>query len=396
MTAPRSTIAFVTPRYGEDVRGGAEHGARRLAESLVAIAGWDVEVFTTCALDARTWAQHYEPGTGELNGVTVHRFVASERDPDFDQFSGPLLRHPELVSPEDESEWFRRQGPVSDELISAVAASQAAHIAFYPYLYHPTVAGMPPVMDRAILHAAAHDEPPLRLPVFQKLFGDVPALAFHTDGERRMVESSFPVAAKPQIVSGLAPDPVAGSAVDARATVGLDADRPYLLCLGRVDDGKGTRVLADFFRVWKDRHPRDDIALVFAGPVVHEPPAHPDIVVAGPVSDEVKWGLLEGADLLINPSGNESFSIVLMEAWAAGTPVLVNERCEATVEHVERSGGGLTFDGYVGFEVALEELRRDAAIGEDFAAAGKAYVDRWFQWPGIVERYTRFLATLRP
>ena len=39
----------------------------------------------------------------------------------------------------------------------------------------------------------------------------------------------------------------------------------------------------------------DALRLVFAGPVVNEPPAHPDIVTPGAVDEAVKWGLLRGA-----------------------------------------------------------------------------------------------------
>ena len=74
-------IAFVTPRYGTNVIGGAEAAARALAEHLVADLGHDVEVFTTCALEYTTWANELEPGTELVNGVSVHRFLSdSGRD----------------------------------------------------------------------------------------------------------------------------------------------------------------------------------------------------------------------------------------------------------------------------------------------------------------------------
>ena len=85
-------VAYVTPRYGEEVIGGAELGARMLAERLVDALGWPVEVFTTCALDARTWADEYPPGDAEVNGVTVHRIRSrAGRDPGFEAFSAGVL-----------------------------------------------------------------------------------------------------------------------------------------------------------------------------------------------------------------------------------------------------------------------------------------------------------------
>jgi hypothetical protein len=49
-------LAYVVPRYGPEVMAGAEYAARMFAERLVAQLGWEVEALTTCAVDARTWA----------------------------------------------------------------------------------------------------------------------------------------------------------------------------------------------------------------------------------------------------------------------------------------------------------------------------------------------------
>lgn len=383
-------VAYVTPRYGVEVIGGAEQGARLLAEHLVEQLGWDVEAFTSCALDAGSWANEYPAGTADVNGVAVHRFHADGRAPDFEARSRRVLASPATVARADEAAWFRAQGPVSDELVGAVAASTADLVVFYPYLYHPTVAGLPQVAERAVMHPAAHDEPPLRLPVFREVFAAARGLVFQTEGERRLAESLFPIAHHHQIVMGLGADPRPGTPDAARSALGLD-DRPYLLCIGRVDDGKGTRTLAEFFAAFRGRHPELALQLVLAGPVVHEPPAHPDVVVTGPVDEAVKWGLLRGALLLVNPSAFEAFSIVLIEAWSAGVPVLVNARCPATSEHVQRSGGGLAFDGYAAFDAALAALVDHPGRRHALAAGGRAYVDAFYRWPAIIERYGAFL-----
>src|SRR3954454_21186071 len=48
--------------------------------------------------------------------------------------------------------------------------------------------------------------------------------------------------------------------------------------------------------------------------------------IAGRVSEDEKWRLLHGADLVCAPSlGGESFGIVLLEALAAGTPVVSSD-----------------------------------------------------------------------
>jgi glycosyltransferase involved in cell wall biosynthesis len=385
-------LALVTPRYGADVRGGAEQGARGLAEHLVALAGWRVEVFTSTALDSSTWAPHYPPGTTEEGGVTVHRFAGTGRDPGFDRLCADVLSHPERTAPSREAAWFRAQGPVPAGLLDALAASPAHVVAGYPYLYWPIVEAMQAERHRALLHAAAHDEPPLLLPRFREVFGGVRGLVFHSESERRLVERTFPVAQLPSVVLGLGVDVAGAACADpaaARARLGI-GERPYLLCLGRVDHGKGTGVLARWFATLRERG-GPDVALVFAGPVVDRPPAHPDIVVVGAVSEAEKWDLLAGCAALVNPSGHESFSIVLMEAWAVGRPVLVNALCEVTVDHARASGGGLWYDGYALFEAAVATLLSDRELAAGLGAAGQQYVAARYDWPAVVASYERFV-----
>ena len=384
-------VAYVVPRYGVEVLGGAEYGARMLAERLVARLGWEVAVLTTCALDWRTWSDDYPAGEVDVNGVRVRRFRSiAGRDPGFEPFSARVLAAPQSATPADGMRWIDLQGPLCPDVVAAAADGDADVVVFYPYLYHPTVHGVPAVGRRAVMHPAAHDEPPLRLPLFQGVFAGVGGLVFQTFGERRLVEGLFPTAAAvPQVVMGLGCEPAEGDEHGARRALGL-GEEPYLLCLGRVDDGKGTGALARFFAAYKSRHP-GPLKLVLAGPVLDRPPPHADIVVAGPVGETVKWGALRGAVALVSPSAFEAFSIVVVEAWTAGVPVLVNALCAATSEHVTRSGGGLAFAGYGQFEVAVERLLADPSLHHALAARGRAHAERLYSWPVIIDRYRGFL-----
>jgi glycosyltransferase involved in cell wall biosynthesis len=264
-------------------------------------------------------------------------------------------------------------------------------VAFTPYLYHPTVAGLPAVRERAILHPAAHDEPAIRLPLFEGVFEAARGLAFYTEGERAITEELFPSAvAKPQVVVGLGIDPP--PAASAGHGIAALESRPYLLVLGRVDHSKGTHLLASFFARYKQRRP-GSLALAVVGPVQRPVPVHPDIVQVGEVDDAAKWALLRGAAALVSPSAFESFSLVLFEAWEAGRPVLVNARCSATLEHVNRSGGGLAFETYAVFEAALDRLLLDESLQRSLASAGARYAVQ-YRWPVVIDRYRRFAERL--
>ena len=393
-------VTFVVPRYGTSVIGGAETAARLLAEHLVALRGWDVEVLTSCALDFVTWADELPEGVESVNGVTVRRFGStSGRDPSFHPLSAGLLADPAAASMDDAQRWVDLQGPVVPGLVEAATRTGADVLVFYPYLYHPTVRVIGRAPVPTILHPAAHDEPALRLPVFPPVFAAADGLVFQTTAERALVQGLFAVASRHQIQLGLGVDdpdllqlPTAGPTARATAPRPEPSD-PYLLCLGRVEGHKGSSLLADLFAAYADRHP-GPLRLVFAGPVVETPAAHPRIDVLGPVTEDEKWSLLLGARALVSPSAWEAFSLVVAEAWSARTPVLVNAACAATVEHCRRSGGGLTFDGYGEFEVAVDLLSGDPAPGESVARRGRDYVDRWFRWPRIIDRYATFIESV--
>ena len=395
-------VAYVVPRYGLEVVGGAESAARNLAERLVSARGWEVEVLTTCALDAMSWAEHYAPGTEEINGVAVRRFASEAgRDEGFHPYSGGLLTDVSSATLEQSERWVDLQGPVSAALIAAVAASPADLVVFYPYLYHPTVRGLPLVADRAVFHPALHDEPPARLPVFPPVFESAAALVFQTYGERALAHRLYRVGAVPQIVLGLGVDEAPGSPDEQRAAVaavrrrlGL-GERPYLVSVARYrDHHKGTAELWDHFREYKRRHP-GPLALVLAGQVVDEPPADPDVISAGLVSEVDKWALLQGSLALMSSSPFEAFSLIVIEGWTAGSAVIVNGRCEATMEHAERSGGGLSYDDFPGFEAAVDRLTGESGLRTELVRRGAAYVDANFRWDGLIRRYAGFLESVR-
>lgn len=400
-------IAFVTPRYGPEVIGGAESAARMLAERLVGIGGCQVEVFTTCALDHITWDNYFPQETLDINGVTVHRFESlSGRQPEYFALDAALRKFPTTASLKDAEKWVELQGPVCPQLVDAVlsygthgaksgaASSGGADItAFYPYLYYPITESISKIKGPSVLHPAAHDEPALYLPVFAKTFGSADGLVYHADAERELLQRVYPVAHLPQIVLGLGVDMPGSDTVYSDLLPGVLpklSDRPYVMSLGRVDSHKGAVMAAEFFIAYKERHP-GPLALVMVGPVTAELPAHPDIFLTGTVSEAVKWELLRNSLLLISPSAYESFSLVIMEAWSSGIPVMVNATCAVTKGHCASSEGGIWFDSYLTFEAGLSLLVNKADIRSALAANGRRYVQENYGWDVLVSRYIRFL-----
>src|SRR4030095_4028085 len=123
-------------------------------------------------------------------------------------------------------------------------------------------------------------------------------------------------------------------------------------------------------------------------------PDHPKVRHLGFVSEEEKFALLHGCDVLLLPSAYESLSVIVLEAWAMGRPVLVNAACKVLEGQCVRSGGGLFYRGYGEFTEALRLLARDPALGDALGAAGRAYVTREYDWDVVEGRVGRFFESI--
>jgi glycosyltransferase involved in cell wall biosynthesis len=383
-------VGYVVQRYGADIVGGAEAACRAFATRLAA-AGDEVTVLTTTAIDSSTWADVLPAGESADAGVRVVRYPAvAERAPGFDRQSRRLFTTAD-TEPALEERWIRDQGPLVPGLLEALRhpAAEPDLWVFYTYLYYPTLAGLPLVAGRAVLHPALHDEPQARLRSVQRVLRSAAGLSLHSPEEWELVLrlAGWPPARLS--LTGLGVDEGEGDPEAFRGARGLE-DAPYLLYLGRVDDGKGTAGLARMFARYKARHP-GPLKLVIAGPVVQPPPAHGDIVVPGALTDAERWGALAGAEAFVHPSPAESFAIVLLEAWTKGRPALVNAACPVTAGHARRAGGGLAYRDYADFEAALELLHGDPAAAATLGRNGARYA-AGFRWEAVIARYRAFLA----
>jgi glycosyltransferase involved in cell wall biosynthesis len=378
-------LAFVVQRYGREVLGGAEEQCRQLVERLA--PRFEVEVFTTCARDYLTWANAYRPGTDGVDGITVHRFPVARprRVRAFGRLSQRIFDRPHRFR--DEAEWMERQGPDSPALFGALARRREEYdlFFFFTYLYQTTFFGLPLVAEKAVLLPTAHDEPPIRLGIYRPLFHLPRGIVYNTEEERAFIEATFHNRHVPNIIGGMGVDlpplPEIAPAEGARG---------YLLYLGRVDVAKGCEELFAGYRRFAAARP-DAPKLLLAGEVKMRLPRDPRIETLGFVSDERKRELIAGALALVVPSRYESLSLVALEAWAAGTPVVAMEHSAVLAGHLERSGGGWLYGDAAGLDRALGELLASPGERRRRGLAGRAYVAEGYTWERTVANYAEFL-----
>jgi glycosyltransferase involved in cell wall biosynthesis len=422
-------LAFIIQRYGPEILGGSEYHCRLVAERLA--ARHQVDVLTTCARDYITWRNEYPEGTDRVRGVTVHRFPnARERNLEaFNRYSDWIFNYPHTR--DDELRWLEEQGPWCPPLLAHLERHHASYdvLIFFTYLYAPTVLGVQVDPARSILVPTAHDEPAIRLGLYQDTFGLPAGIAFNTEVERQFLRETFRIRAAAQDVVGCGVDlpqhkayprprdegePAAGRE-DEEGGGGGAADEddrarthvvgrgaafrrrhrlfgPTVLYGGRIDPGKGCEELFEYFASYVQQG--GEATLVLMGAKLMPIPDEPFVRFAGLLSEQERLQALEAATVVAVPSPFESLSLLALESFAVGTPILANARSEVLVDHCRRSNAGLYYgdrDEFVeGLKMLLADERLRAAMGRN----GRDYVRRHYRWDVILGKYDRLFAAL--
>ena len=386
-------LAVVVQRYGAEINGGAELHARYIAEHLARHA--DVTVLTTCARDYLTWRNEYPPGRTEVNGVTVERFpVSRERSVRrFGRLSDRVFNRTHAIA--DELAWLESEGPTSPALVRHVGAARQRYdfFVFFSYRYYHAWHGARAAPERAVLVPTAERDPAIGLEIFRPLFQRVRAVMYNSLEERDMIRAVSQNERVPGVVVGV------GSEVPERPVADRFRQRYNLhdriaLYIGRIDVNKGCGELFVFFRRYA-QDSRDGLTLVLVGDQVLPVPDHPRIRHLGFLPDEDKFDALAAADVLLMPSYFESLSMVTLEAWALGKPVLANAHCDVLKGQCLRSNGGLFYGNYAEFAEALRTLELSAPLARALGANGQAYFMRHYTWPVIERKYLDMLEALR-
>ena len=378
-------VAIVVQRYGPGINGGAELHARYIAERLARHG--DVEVLTTCASDYVTWKNEFPPGVETLNGIAVRRFrVKHERDPlVFAKRSERvfLQRH----SLGDELDWLDAEGPTSPALVDYIAKHAASYdyCLFFSYRYYHAYYGARAAGSRAILVPTAERDATIGLSIFQPLFRSVRAVMYNSPEEQAMIHAVSGNQHVPGVVVGIGSD-VPNSPQAARFRQKFKVRGPFAVYVGRVDQNKGCNELFEFFQGYL-KDPAGKLSLILIGTSLLPVPKHPRIRHLGFLNDADKFDAMAAADLLIMPSYYESLSMVALEAWALGRPVLANGKCDVLKGQCIRSNAGLYYETLGEFVGTLEAIEQNRWLSGTLGRNGRQFFRDQYDWPVIERKY---------
>jgi len=386
-------VAVVVQRYGKAINGGAELHARYIAEHLARHG--QVEVLTTCALDYVTWRNELEPGVEQIHNVSVRRFrVKHERDPlVFAKRSDRVFL--ERHSLGDELDWLDAEGPTSTALVDYIGAHAADYdyCLFFSYRYYHAFYGARAAGPRSILVPTAERDAAIGLSIFQPLFRSVRAVMYNSPEERAMIEAASANQDVPGVVVGIGSD-VPGNPQPARFRQKYSIRGPFAIYVGRIDQNKGCEELFDYFQGYL-KEPTGKLSLILIGNSLLEIPKHPRIRHLGYLDDADKFDGMAAADLLIMPSYYESLSMVALEAWALGRPVLANGKCDVLKGQCIRSNAGLYYETYNEFIGTLEAIEQNRWLAGTLGRNGRQFFRDHYDWPVIERKYLEMFDRLK-
>lgn len=190
-----------------------------------------------------------------------------------------------------------------------------------------------------------------------------------------------------------------------RKTYGIDAEKKIVLCVGRIDPQKNQLVLVDVLKRMNCNNAGAQYHLVLVGPVTNELYAQ-NITRAVAVSGQEKnFSLIRGllpesqdlcnayqaGDIFVLPSVHEPFGIVVLEAWAAGLPVVAAE-VGGLARLVTHNETGLLVDATDSAALAEALLRvfNRPALVRRLVERGYSEATTKYSWEQFAKRLLRF------
>ncbi|MDD9951959.1 MAG: glycosyltransferase family 4 protein [Zetaproteobacteria bacterium] len=406
--------AFVVQRYGERIVGGAEEHARQVAERLVKKCGYEVDIYTTTAINYRTWENALPSGASEDAGVRVFRFQSTIRRywlhfGIINQTFKPILRQKWWRSVPGlsrllfklEDWWYKMQGPYCPELLKALGSRQDQYqqVFFFTYLYYPCAYGIEVVHDKAVLIPTAHHEAPFFFSRTEKVMESVSKILANSEAEARLICKTYPSVCSKVEIAGMGLDHALAKCLHGDIADNLEKtlklpQRGYLIYLGRLSRGKGVDRLIREFATYINRTGRRlHLFLAGAKDQFFDIPSHPQISYVGVLTEEEKWQFIASALAVVNPSPKDSLSLLVLEAMMMRTPVIVNPRNPVLANYAANHDSVFAYRNGAEFAEILDVLNSAdwSTRSEKALSDSQTWVRETYSWERVLGIYQKSL-----
>ena len=387
----KQNLIFVIPWYGKEAYGGAETLCKLVVEHLDSV-GVSVQVFTTNSKSFHTgWKNDLPSGKTFENNISVTRFKVDSRNENIFNILNKKILANNSITEKEELEFFKHNINSSD-MMKAISADKESLFVFMPYLYGTTFFGSQIHPQRSIIIPCLHDEGYAKMKLIKNMLSNVTGLLFNSNAEKILAQ---------ELVQQLPVNQIIGMGIEPLAKTNSEIFKQkynlnkFILCSGRKEDGKNTPLLIDYFCQYLEKN-NTDLKLVLTGKgKIDIPDRFSKNILDLFLSREDLHNAFDASTIFCLPSINESFSIVIMEAWIHQTPVLVNNQCAVTKEHCLNSNGGLYFNNYAEFEGCVNYLLEHPDISKTLAENGKKYVEYNYSWDTVISKYVDFFKTIK-
>lgn len=254
---------------------------------------------------------------------------------------------------------------------------------YAPHYFYGTTHRVSEILEsKVVLHPFFHDEPAAWTLPIRQLVSRVDAIMVNSGVEKDIIEEKYGVGKFDIFEIGNVVEPLSydkSLSNDILSEFGIKNGR-YLLFVGRVVDEKNLPELLDW---WSGTHSMapdiDNLVIAGGGDKIETYKELYEkkcpVIFTGEVIEQQLGSLYDGCLAFVSLSHLESFSLVIMEAWLAGKPVIGHAHSGAIAWHIERSSGGLLVECGSQFGNLVAQLSQNAGLRKKLSKNGKKYVE---------------------
>ncbi len=217
---------------------------------------------------------------------------------------------------------------------------------------------------------------------------------YNSPEERAMIHAVSGNEQVPGVVVGIGSD-VPNNPQPARFRQKHKIRGPFAVYVGRIDQNKGCNELFEFFQGYLQGSGRQAVAgsdrqLAAAGARIIR--ASATSAFSTTPTSSTRW---RPPIVLIMPSYYESLSMVALEAWALGRPVLANGKCDVLKGQCLRSNAGLYYETLGEFIGTLEAIEQNRWLAGTLGRNGRQFFREQYDWPVIERKYLEMFERLK-